>query len=47
VDRRIPIVTLELPADAGSAGVEAAWRRYSEALLAAVSYPPKDQRVSP
>ncbi|UCG50232.1 MAG: DUF2817 domain-containing protein [Phycisphaerales bacterium] len=35
----IPIVTLELPADASVQGTERLWRQYGRALLAAIVYP--------
>lgn len=38
VERQIPTVTLELPRSASGLTPEALWRRYGDALLAAVSY---------
>ena len=35
----IPIVTLELPADASALGTERLWRQYGRVLLAAIVYP--------
>ena len=34
----IPIVTMELPSQAGSWSQDTLWQRYGKALLAAVSY---------
>jgi protein MpaA len=38
VDRRIPIVTLELPAEASGLGGAALWQRYGPAMMAAIRF---------
>lgn len=39
VDRKIPIITLELPRNAKSMGTSELWARYGRALLAAITWP--------